>query len=94
MRTLSRLTSKRPRRPNKTGKVIPFPDLDARGVEDLINRSRMSTENRQIARLYLIEGKNLVEIGVDDLVRLDRSTVGKHIRREILPELERVRNIG
>ena len=88
------MTSKRPRRPNKTGKVIPFPDLDARGVEDLINRSRMSTENRQIARLYLIEGKNLVEIGVDDLVRLDRSTVGKHIRREILPELERVRNIG
>ena len=74
--------------------MIPFPDLDARGVEDLINRSRMSTENRQIARLYLIEGKNLVEIGVDDLVRLDRSTVGKHIRREILPELERVRNIG
>lgn len=88
------MTSKRPRRPNKTGKVIPFPDLDARGVEDLINRSRMSTENRQIARLYLIEGKNLVEIGVDDLVRLDRSTVGKHIRRDILPELERVRNIG
>ena len=88
------MTSKRPRRPNKTGKVIPFPDLDARVVEDLINRSRMSTENRQIARLYLIEGKNLVEIGVDDLVRLDRSTVGKHIRRDILPELERVRNIG
>lgn len=74
--------------------MIPFPDLDARGVEDLINRSRMSTENRQIARLYLIEGKNLVEIGVDDLVRLDRSTVGKHLRRDILPELERVRNIG
>lgn len=54
----------------------------------------MSPENRQIARLYLIEGKSLVEIGVDDLVRLDRSTVGKHLRREILPELERTRNIG
>lgn len=91
---LSRLRLKRPRRLNKTGKAIPFPDLDARGVEELINRSRMSTENRQIARLYLIEGKNLVEIGVDDLVRLDRSTVGKHLRRDILPELERVRKIG
>ena len=54
----------------------------------------MSVENRQIARLYLIEGKKLVEIGVDDLVRLDRSTVGKHLRREVIPELERVKKLG
>jgi hypothetical protein len=53
----------------------------------------MSAENRQIARLYLIEGKRLVEIGVDNLVRLDRSTVGKHLHKEIIPEMERVRKI-
>ena len=79
---------------NKTGRVVPFPDLDARGIEDLIGRSCMSVENRQIARLYLIEGKKLVEIGVDDLVRLDRSTVGKHLHREVIPELERVKKLG
>lgn len=63
-------------------------------MEELIGRSCMSAENRQIARLYLIEGKKLVEIGVDDLVRLDRSTVGKHLRREIIPELERIKKLG
>lgn len=73
--------------------MIPFPDLDADGVEDLIKRSRMNEDNQQIARLYLIEDKKLVEIGVDDLVRLDRSTVGKRLHRKILPELERVKNI-
>ena len=54
----------------------------------------MSVEDRQIARLYLIEGKKLVEIGVDDLVRLDRSTVGKRLRKEVIPELERVKRIS
>lgn len=73
--------------------MIPFPDLDADGVEDLIKRSRMNEDNQQIARLYLIEDKKLVEIGVDDLVRLDRSTVGKRLHRKILPELERVKNL-
>lgn len=73
--------------------MIPFPDLDADGVEDLIKRSRMNEDNQQIARLYLIEDKKLVEIGVDDLVRLDRSTVGKRLHRKILPELERVKKL-
>lgn len=83
------------RRPNKTGgRIIPFPDLDAQGIETLIDRSCLADDNRQIARLYLIRGKKLVEIGVDDLVRLDRSTVGKRLRKEVIPELERVKKIG
>ena len=83
------------RRPNKTGgRIIPFPDLDARGIEDLIDRSCLDDENRQIALLSLIKGKRLVEIGVDDHVRMDRSTVGKRLRREVIPELERIRKIG
>ena len=73
--------------------MIPFPDLDAGGVENLIKRSRMDVDDQQIARLYLIEDKKLVEIGVDDLVRLDRSTVGKRLHRKILPELERVKKL-
>ena len=44
--------------------------------------------------MYLIHDKKLVEIGVDDLVRLDRSTVGKRLRKEVIPELERVKKIG
>ena len=83
------------RRPNKTGgRIIPFPDLDAQGIEALIDRSCLDDENRQIARLYLIRGKRLVEIGVDNLVRLDRSTVGKRLHKEVIPELERVKRIS
>ena len=83
------------RRSNKTGgRIIPFPDLDANGIEALIDRSCLGDDNRQIARLYLIRGKKLVEIGVDDLVRLDRSTVGKRLRKEVIPELERVKRIS
>ena len=83
------------RRPNKAGgRVVPFPDLDARGIEELIGRSCLRDDNRQIARLYLIEDKRLVEIGVDDLVRLDRSTVGKRLRKKVIPELERVKKLG
>ena len=85
----------KPRRPNKTGgRVVPFPDLDAPGIERLIDRSCLDDENRQIARLYLIKGKRLVEIGVDDLVRLDRSTVGRRLHKEVIPELERIKRIG
>lgn len=60
----------------------------------MIDRSCLDDENRQIARLYLIKGKRLVDIGVDSLVRMDRSTVGKRLRREVIPELERIRKIG
>lgn len=74
--------------------MVPFPDLDARGIEELIGRSCLRDDNRQIARLYLIEDKRLVEIGVDDLVRLDRSTVGKRLRKKVIPELERVKKLG
>lgn len=63
------------------------------GIEALIDRSCLGDDNRQIARLYLICGKKLVEIGVDDRVRLDRSTVGKRLRREVIPELVRVKNL-
>ena len=42
----------------------------------------------------MIRGKKLVEIGVDDLVRLDRSTVGKLMLKKVIPELERVNRIG
>lgn len=83
------------RRPPKTGgRIVPFPDLDANGIEDLIDRSCLGDDNRQIARLYLIRGKKLVEIGVDELVCLERSTVGKRLRREVIPELERIRRLS
>nr|DAH56768.1 MAG TPA: hypothetical protein [Caudoviricetes sp.] len=70
-------------------RILPFPDLDAGGVDRLIHRSRLSRENKIIARKYL-HGEKLVDIAVLREISLSRSAVGKRIHREILPELERV----
>lgn len=68
-----------------------FPDLDANGREKLIRRACLEESDKQIARLYLIHDSKLVDIGVDNKVRLSRSAVGKRIKKNILPELERIR---
>lgn len=73
-------------------KIIPFPALDADGADRLVDRARLSRENRIIAREYL-RGEKIVDIAALREISMDRSTVGKRIRREILPELERVANM-
>ncbi len=73
-------------------RIIPFPDLDAEGVERLIDRSRLSRQNRVIAREYLC-GEKIVDIAVLREVCLDRSAVGKRIKNEIIPELKRVASL-
>ncbi len=73
-------------------KIIPFPMLDADGADRLVDRARLSRENRIIAREYL-RGEKIVDIAALREISMDRSTVGKRIRREILPELERVANM-
>lgn len=73
-------------------KIILFPALDADGADRLVARARLSRENRIIAREYL-RGEKIVDIAALREISMDRSTVGKRIRREILPELERVANM-
>lgn len=73
-------------------RIIPFPDLDADGVERLIDRSRLSRQNRVIAREYL-HGEKIIDIAVLREVCMDRSAVGKRIKNEIMPELKRVSDL-
>lgn len=73
-------------------KIIPFPTLDADGVNALIERSRLSQENRIIAKAYL-SGEKIVDIATLQGVHMERSTVGKRIKNEIMPELERTASL-
>lgn len=73
-------------------KIIPFPQLDAGGVEKLIDRARLSRENKIIARAYL-NGEKIVDIAALRDVHMDRSAVGKRIHNEIMPELERTASL-
>ena len=73
-------------------RIIPFPTLDADGIDRLVDRARLSRENKIIAREYL-RGEKIVDIAVLREISLDRSAVGKRIKNDILPELERVANL-
>lgn len=73
-------------------RVLPFPTLDADGIDRLVDRARLSRENKIIAREYL-RGEKIVDIAVLREISLDRSAVGKRIKNDILPELERVANL-
>lgn len=73
-------------------RILPFPTLDANGIDRLVDRARLSRENKIIAREYL-RGEKIVDIAVLREISLDRSAVGKRIKNDILPELERVANL-
>ena len=73
-------------------RILPFPTLDADGIDRLVDRARLSRENKIIAREYL-RGEKIVDIAVLREISLDRSAVGKRIKNDILPELERVAHL-
>lgn len=75
-----------------SARIIPFPALDADGVESLLERARLSRRNKIIAREYL-NGEKIVDIAVLREVSMDRSAVGKRIKNEIMPELKRVASL-
>lgn len=75
-----------------SAKVILFADLDAKGVDKLIDRARLTRENKIIAKAYL-NGEKIVDIATLRGVNMDRSAVGKRIHNEIMPELERIANL-
>lgn len=73
-------------------RIIPFPTLDADGVDALIERARLSQENKIIAKAYL-NGEKIVDIATLQGVHMERSAVGKRIKNEIMPELERTTSL-
>ena len=73
-------------------RILPFPPLDAAGVDKLISRARLPESDKIIARAYL-NNEKIVDIAALREISMDRSAVGKRIRRDILPELERVANL-
>ena len=75
-----------------SARIPPFPALDAAGVDKLISRARLPESDKIIARAYL-NNEKIVDIAALREISMDRSAVGKRIRRDILPELERVANL-
>ena len=58
----------------------------------LLDRSSLSREDRKIAINCLCWNMQDVDNGADDMVCMDRSTVGKHLRNVIVPELTWLEN--
>ena len=75
-----------------SARILPFPALDAAGVDKLISRARLPESDKIIARAYL-NNEKIVDIAALREISMDRSAVGKRIRRDILPELERFANL-
>lgn len=75
-----------------SARILPFPALDAAGVDKLISRARLPESDKIIARAHL-NNEKIVDIAALREISMDRSAVGKRIRRDILPELERVANL-
>lgn len=72
--------------------MIRFPelaDLDAGELKELLKRSRLSREDRQIAISCLVWEMGYIEIGA--AVHMDRTTVSRRMRRNIVPQLRRLR---
>lgn len=64
-------------------------DLDAGELKELLKRSRLSKEDRQIAISCLVWEMDYIEIGA--AVHMDRTTVSRRMRRNIVPQLRRLR---
>lgn len=62
--------------------------LDAEELRRLLKRSTLSREDRQIAVSCLIWDMDYIDIGA--AVHMDRTTVSRHMRDVIAPQLERL----
>ncbi len=65
-----------------------FDDLTAADFARLLNLSKLSREDKEIAAQKIVWNMDYVEIGEN--VGMDRRTVARHMQKEILPKLERV----
>ncbi len=65
-----------------------FDDLTAAEFARLLNLSKLSREDKEIAAQKIVWNMDYVEIGEN--VGMDRRTVARHMQKEILPKLERI----
>ena len=65
-----------------------FDDLTAADFARLLNLSKLSREDKEIAAQTIVWNMDYVEIGEN--VGMDRRTVARHMQKEILPKLERI----
>ena len=65
-----------------------FDDLTAAEFAQLLNLSKLSREDKEIAAQKIVWNMDYVEIGEN--VGMDRRTVARHMQKEILPKLERI----
>ena len=63
-------------------------DLDSEDIRRLLKRSTLSRDDRQIAVSCLCWG--MADVDTAAAVHMDRTTVGRHLRLQIVPELERL----
>lgn len=72
--------------------LMKFPrlyGLDSEELRKLLKRSTLSKEDRIIAIKHLIWDMDYIDIG--EIVHMHRTTVGRHMRDGIEPELARLR---
>ena len=65
-----------------------FDNLTAAEFAQLLNQSKLSAEQKQIAAQCIVWRMNYIDVG--ELVHMDRRTVARKMQKEILPELERM----
>lgn len=88
------MTSKRPRRLNKTGgDIVAFPvrvrrELDSDQIADLIRRTPGITPvEREMARLRLVDDLYDADIAVAEGINYSRSSVTRHLAK-VIPIIE------
>ena len=65
-----------------------FENLTAAEFAQLLNLSKLSTEEKQIAAQCIVWHMGYIDVG--ELVHMDRRTVARKMKETILPELERM----
>lgn len=65
-----------------------FNELTAAEFAQLLNLSKLSSEDKEIAAQKIIWHMDYVDIG--EKIGMDRRTVARHMQKDILPELERM----
>lgn len=72
-------------------KFPQFSHLTAPELKRLLRKSTLSDEDKKIADGVLGHDRDYIDVGVE--IPMDRTTVSRHMRQIIAPELERLMKI-
>ena len=72
-------------------KFPQFAHLTAPELKKLLRKSTLSDEDKKIANGVLGHDRNYIDVGIE--IPMDRTTVSRHMRYIIVPELERLMKI-